>query len=97
MWVHLADGQIVASGPLPTKGTDVQGRAVANFHLLPPADIEAAGWVEAVETDPPDTAPGEQAIGQVELVDGVPTVTWTVVDVPVPDGHYDPQIGVLHG
>ena len=96
---QIVDSTIVTVG-LPRTGRLTSGLAVSGYHLLDAAILEAEGWVEVADPGEPDYDPAtHQVTSTVELVDGVPTRVYQLVevevDVELAGEHADPQIGAL--
>lgn len=88
IYAHIKDGKIVKTANKPPYVLP-DGRTRSNAHQLPPE-----GWVEVVDGGEPDHAENERAVrGPVEVVKGVPTVTYTVVErqpEPEPEPFVEP-------
>ena len=88
MFAHVVEGQVVKTAPRPPHSLP-DGRTRSNAHRLPPDE-----WLEVTDPGPPDHAENERAVrGPVEVVKGVPTVTYTVVErepEPEPEPFLEP-------
>lgn len=81
-YAHVTDGTIDRVG-LPRTGTLADGRTVSGYDRLPPKILAAEGWAQVVDDGPPKYDPAtHQAVRTLEVVDGIPTATYRIEELP---------------
>ena len=77
-FVNVVNAQIVQVGGMPRSGRRLDNGAwVLGLRDADEATRQACGWFELVETPRPTPEEGNTVDKTIELVDGIPTVTWT--------------------
>jgi ABC-type proline/glycine betaine transport system ATPase subunit len=86
MFARIDNGKVVEVGQPPdivlTPDHDYDMRLHPDGTPFNLAAWETLGWVEVAETAPPTVGPTETVRRTAEMVDGVPTLVWVVIQRP---------------
>lgn len=102
MYAYVQDGAIDhLSAEPPHVGRRADGRTVSGYHLLPPSELAALGWVEVQDAGPPAHDPATQRVDRELTVtpEGGVVADYTVTELPPQPPnphlgqHLDPVIG----